>query len=63
MSKWLEIFLAVIYTQNMAPHKILDFSDNYFYYYIFFVPCETKYGELHIENNIILHQPPQIFVS
>ena len=39
MSKWLEIFLAVIYTQNMAPHKILGFSDNYFYYYIFL--CAT----------------------
>jgi len=30
-----EIFLAVIYPQNMGPHKILGFSDNYFYYYIF----------------------------
>ena len=35
MSKWLEIFLTVIYQQNMGPHKILGFSDNYFYYYIF----------------------------
>ena len=35
MSKWVEIFLAVIYPQNMGPHKILGFSDNYFYYYIF----------------------------
>jgi hypothetical protein len=28
-------FLALIYTQNMIPHKILGFSDHYFYYYIF----------------------------
>ena len=63
MLKWLEIFLAVIYTQNMAPHKILDFSDNYFYYYIFFVPRETKYGELYIENARIFRRPPQRFVT
>ena len=28
-------FLIVIYTQNMVPHKILGFFDDYLYYYIF----------------------------
>ena len=46
MSKWLEFFLASMYTPIKAPHKILGF----FYHFLFIIfSCvlnETKEGEL-----------------
>jgi hypothetical protein len=36
LSKWLEIFLAIMYTQIKVPHKILGFSDHFYYYFNFF---------------------------
>ena len=43
MSKWLEIFLASMYTEIKTPHRILGFSDQFFYLlYFFCVLNETK---------------------
>jgi hypothetical protein len=42
LSKWHEIFLAVIYTKNMVSHKNLHFPDNYFYYYNFLCAAWDK---------------------
>jgi hypothetical protein len=56
-------FLVVICSKNTVPQKNLHFLDNYFIVYNFFVLCETKYGELYIENSIIMQRPPHVFVS
>ena len=50
------IFFASMYTQIMAPHKILGFSV-YFLFIIFFsVPNETKEGEFHLgPNRFFIH--------
>jgi hypothetical protein len=35
LSKWLEFFLTSMYTQIKTPHKILVFSDHFYYYFNF----------------------------
>jgi hypothetical protein len=58
-SKWLADFLASMYTQIKAPHKILGFSIIFLFIIFFFVLNETKEGEFHLGPNTFFHRPPQ----
>jgi hypothetical protein len=40
-----------------VPHKNLHFLTIILIFIIFFVLCQTKYGELYIENSIIMQRP------
>ena len=57
MSKWLEIFLASMYTQIKSPHKILSFFVNFIIIIFFSVLNETKEAQLHVGHTRILHPP------
>ena len=55
MSKWLEIFLARMYTQIKASNKIGGFSHHFFINKFFSMLNETKKGELHLGPNRFFH--------
>jgi hypothetical protein len=52
---WHKIFFACMYTQIMAPHKILVFSDLFNIIIFSSVLNETKEGHLHVGHTRILH--------
>ena len=59
MLKWLEIFLACLYTQIKIPHRIFGFSNHFLFIIFFCVLNETKEGEFHLGPNRFFHPPPQ----
>ena len=59
MSKWLEIFLASLYTQIKIPQRILGFSNHFLFIIFFCVLNETKEGEFQLGPNRFFHQPQQ----
>ena len=63
MSKWLEFFLASVYTQIKIPHRILGFSNHFFINYIFLCADETKVGEFHLRPNRFFSSTSTKFLS
>ena len=63
MSKWLEIFLASLYTQIKIPHRILGFSNHFFINYIFLCAECDKEDEFHLGPNRFFSSASTKFLS